>query len=331
MTPDERCLDTLSSVPLHRKFTALHRKFTALHRNFAALHRLLLAWYRRMGRCLPWRDNGNPYHVLVSEIMLQQTQVSRVLEQFPEWIDTFPTIAALASARKRKVLLAWSGMGYNRRALNLHAAARIVVSDFDGIIPSGIPELQSLPGIGKYTAHAVACFAYRKRVAVVDTNIRRVLTRLSGLATFEDDRMPDAEAWSTATLLLPPRAYYNWNQALMDLGSEVCKAFNPRCDRCPLSQHCPVSWAASPVHRLGSRPKTKTQGVRETPRRIYRGKVVEFLRQRPRHRSNFASIGHHLRKDFSSDHYTWLMGILESLQRDGMVTLSRSGADCELI
>jgi A/G-specific adenine glycosylase len=199
--------------------------------------RKLLAWYKRNARVLPWRETRNPYAILVSEFMLQQTQVRRVLEYFPRFMARFPTIASLAGARPRAVMEEWDGLGYYARARNLHKLAREVTRRHDGTVPDKPEELRTLPGVGRYTAGAVACFAYEKPVPTVDTNVRRVLTRVFGNAKVE---MRNAELWKLASRLVPkdgPRAW-RFNQALMELGALVCKARQPKCPECPVRSDC---------------------------------------------------------------------------------------------
>jgi A/G-specific adenine glycosylase len=169
----------------------------------------LLAWYSRNGRDLPWRKTNDPYAILVSEIMLQQTQVDRVLPRWVAWLERWPTAAALAAASRADVIVAWQGLGYNRRAVNLHRAA-------EQIAASGWPQdLTELPGVGRYTADAVACFAHGRDVLPVDVNVRRVSERTG-------------HTFTAASA-----------QALMDLGATVCLARIPRCDVCPLAEACP--------------------------------------------------------------------------------------------
>jgi A/G-specific adenine glycosylase len=181
----------------------------------------LLAWFAEHGRDLPWRRTRDPYAILVSEVMLQQTQVARVLERYPAWLERWPTPAALAAAPAADVLRAWSGLGYNRRALSLQNAARRVVEL--GKFPREIAELERLPGVGPYTARAIACFAFGAQVTALDTNVRRVLERSLGTTDVDP----------------PPGRAWDWNQALFDLGAQVCLARIPRCDRCPLAGACP--------------------------------------------------------------------------------------------
>ena len=185
------------------------------------LHTELLAWFRRAGRSLPWRETRDPYAILVSEIMLQQTQVTRVVERWTAWIERWPTAEALAVASTADVVRAWSGLGYNRRAINLQRAARVVAEA--GEFPRTLDALRALPGVGPYTASAIACFAFDAQLTTVDVNVRRVLTRVLEV---EDAPPPPGRAWE-------------WNQALFDLGAQVCLARVPRCERCPLAERCP--------------------------------------------------------------------------------------------
>lgn len=202
-----------------------------------AFVRKLLAWYRRNARDLPWRATRNPYAILVSEFMLQQTQVSRVTEFYPRFLARFPTLRALARSTPRAVREAWDGLGYYARASNLHALARVVRKTMEGKLPDDPLELRKLPGVGKYTAGAVACFAYEKPVPAVDTNVRRVLQRAFGNAK---RGMPNAELWELASALVPKNGKRAWrfNQALMELGALVCKARKPKCPECPVNSNC---------------------------------------------------------------------------------------------
>ena len=191
--------------------------------------RKLLAWYKRNARVLPWRQTRNPYAILVSEFMLQQTQVSRVLDFYPRFLKRFPTIETLARARPKTVREAWDGMGYYARAANLHALAK-QVEETGYRIPDDPEDLRTLPGVGPYTAGAVACFAYEKPVPTVDTNVRRVLERAFG----------SKDVWKLAEKLVPKKGERAWrfNQALMELGALVCTARKPKCPECPVRSDC---------------------------------------------------------------------------------------------
>src|SRR2546421_1069119 len=204
----------------------------------ARVHFSLLQWYQEHQRDLPWRATGNAYAILVSEIMLQQTQVDRVLPKYHQFPTAFPTLADLAAAPTADVISVWVPLGYNSRAVRLQSIARQVIAEYDGRIPDTIDELLRLKGIGRYTAGAIACFAYSKQVATVDTNIRRVLHRIFLGLEYPAPRLNDSQILTLAEQVLPPGEAYNWNQALMDLGATICSGNNPQCTRCPLQENC---------------------------------------------------------------------------------------------
>jgi A/G-specific adenine glycosylase len=181
----------------------------------------ILAWYDTFKRDLPWRGDPDPYHILVSEVMLQQTGIKRVLPLYTRFLERFPTLEVLATAPISEVLRQWQGLGYNRRALNLKRAAEACQHLYSCRLPSTVEELEMLPGIGKYTARAVASFAFGVQVSVVDTNVRRVLTDFAGR------ELSERETWELADRVLPPGLAAEWNGALMDYGALVIKA-NPR-------------------------------------------------------------------------------------------------------
>jgi len=198
--------------------------------------RKLLAWYKRNKRDLPWRSTRNPYAILVSEFMLQQTQVSRVLEYYPRFMKRFPTVERLANARPKAVMEEWEGLGYYARARNLHALAK-QLSATGYRVPADPEELRTLPGVGRYTAGAVACFAYEKPVPTVDVNVARVLGRVF---LGRETRNGKRETWELAERLVPKHGERAWrfNQALMELGALVCTARKPKCPECPVRAHC---------------------------------------------------------------------------------------------
>jgi A/G-specific adenine glycosylase len=192
----------------------------------------LLAWYEQHARKLPWREDRDPYRVWVSEIMLQQTRVAAVLEHYRRFLNKFPTVRKLAAARESSVLAAWSGLGYYRRARMLHAAAKLVVKEYQGKFPRDSEGLRHLPGIGRYTAAAIASIACDEPVAVVDGNVERVLERMNG------KRLSGEQTWNTASHLLDPDRPGDFNQAMMELGATICLPRQPQCLLCPVSGFC---------------------------------------------------------------------------------------------
>lgn len=201
-------------------------------------HRLI-AWQRRYGRHdLPWQASRDPYAVWVSEIMLQQTQVSTVIGYFERFMQRLPDIAALAAADEDTVLSLWSGLGYYARARNLHAAARRIAHDFGGHFPRDPAQIESLPGIGRSTAAAIAAFCFGARTAILDGNVKRVLARVFGIEGFPGQRAVEQRMWDLAERLLPACDVDVYTQALMDLGATVCTRGAPRCTDCPLHAHC---------------------------------------------------------------------------------------------
>jgi A/G-specific adenine glycosylase len=199
---------------------------------------LILDWYNKNARHLPWRSRPDPYMVLVSEVMLQQTRVETVIPYFLRWIERFPTLLALASASQEEVLSVWEGLGYYSRARALHKAAKIIVTEHAGRVPSDLNSLRLLPGVGRYTAAAVASIAFGMDVAALDGNIRRVLARVFTVA--EPARSPKGERilWELATAHLPSGNAGDYNQALMDLGAVICTPRRPNCPNCPLTEIC---------------------------------------------------------------------------------------------
>src|SRR6185436_12469787 len=208
--------------------------------NLASIEELrgsLMRWFADSARDLPWRRTRDPYHILVAEVMLQQTQVDRVLPKYEAFLRQFPTLEALAAASSAEVIRAWSGLGYNRRAVNMQRTARTVLEQYGGRFPSDVAALRQLPGIGPYTAGAIACFAFEQDVAFMDTNIRRVVRRL--FVGFEDSPpASDARLLVLAEAALPPGQGWLWNQALMELGALICTAATPACWRCPVQAYC---------------------------------------------------------------------------------------------
>jgi A/G-specific adenine glycosylase len=224
--------------------------------------RRLLGWFRRHGRDLPWRRTRDPYHILVSEVMLQQTQVARVEGYWHRFLARFPTLDTLAAAPPRRVRESWAGLGYYRRAANLHRLAREVVTNHDGKLPRTAAELRALPGVGPYTAGAVASFAYELPEPAVDTNVSRVLRRVFH-PRLRTGAAAERTLAATAKALVPRRGNDAWitNQALMELGALVCTARVMHCDRCPVRPACatgaPLQARASSANRPATRSRSR--------------------------------------------------------------------------
>ena len=198
----------------------------------------LLAWYAAHARCLPWRENPEPYAVWVSEVMLQQTRVETVIPYFQRWMERFPSIAALAAASLQDVLAVWEGLGYYGRGRNLHRAAQLVMQEYGGVLPGEAHQLRKLPGIGRYTAAAIASIAFGRDEPTLDANIRRVLARYFNV--HQDARSSTGEAllWELAGRHLPTGQAGEYNQALMDLGAGICTPKSPDCLHCPVQDSC---------------------------------------------------------------------------------------------
>jgi A/G-specific adenine glycosylase len=200
--------------------------------------RRLLTWYRRHGRDLPWRKTTDPYHILVSEIMLQQTQVDRVLPKYAEWLEKYPSLHALAAASETEVAETWYPLGYNIRPRRLQTIARESVSRYGGLLPADEETLRSFKGIGAYTAGAIRSFAFRERAAILDTNVARVLFRVFVGRGDPKSHAMKRHLWTLSATLVPTRDVFDFNQALMDLGAMVCIARSPKCLICPITKGC---------------------------------------------------------------------------------------------
>ncbi len=232
----------------------------------------MLAWYLPRTRAYPWRSDRDPYRVWVSEVMLQQTQAARVAPAYQAFVERFPSVTALAAAARRDVLRAWDGLGYHRRAVALSDGARIVVREHGGRVPADPVLLRRLPGVGPYTSAAVASIAFGIAVPAIDTNVRRIVARVH--IGVEGDGASALEVAELAGAWLDPDDPGRWNQALMDLGREVCRP-RPRCDVCPLANVCRFRAAGLPV-----RPPRRKQGRFEGSTREVRGAIVRVLRSR---------------------------------------------------
>jgi A/G-specific adenine glycosylase len=277
-----------------------------------AVRRALHRWYRTNARDLPWRRTSDPYRILVSEIMLQQTQVDRVVPKYRAFVSRFPTLRALAAASLSDVLRMWSGLGYYARAKRLWECARIIVADHGSRVPSDIEVLRALPGIGRYTAGAVASFAFGAREAMVDVNVRRVLSR----SLLGRQRIDDATAWSLAAAALPRGDAGAWSQALMDVGARFCRPA-PDCAACPARRACAfgVRQKAPAAER---KPKSSEKFVGS--RRYYRGRVVRALAGARSLR--ILALGEQVKDGFATTDLPWLRALLADLEREGLIALN---------
>lgn len=289
-----------------------------------------MTWFRQQGRDLPWRHTRNPYHILVSELMLQQTQVERVIPKYHAFLAQFPDVQSLAAAPTSAVITAWQGLGYNRRAVYLQRTAQAVVNEHQGQFPRDVATLRSLPGIGPYTAGAIACFAFEQDVAFLDTNIRRVVLRI---AHDPRDAAPaESELWRHAETLVPSGQGWWWNQAIMELGAVICTARNPRCTLCPLRGDCRdyqvrleldqqlISLPAPASKRVAEHKKTEPFIGSD---RYLRGRIIDTLRASSlmRHEHLFTSI-QDLYPQLTTDRFE---RIIAGLARDGLIEITDTG------
>jgi len=258
------------------------------HQKISLFQKKILSWYSQNKRDLPWRQTRDPYAILVSEVMSQQTQISRVLPKFTAWMKKFPTIQALADAKISDALRYWSGLGYNRRALNLKRAAEIIVKNFDGKFPDIEKELLKLPGIGQYTARAVLCFAFNKQIAVVDTNVRKII-----VTQFEFDGN-EKELYEIAEQLLPKEKAYDWNQALMDYAATVLKK-----------------------EKIIISKQSKFVGSH----RYYRGQILKKLLDQKK--IQVSTLGYLIKKDYKDSDDLWLQTLLNELIAEGFILINK--------
>jgi A/G-specific adenine glycosylase len=282
----------------------------------------LLGWFQEHARDLPWRRTRDPYAILVSEVMLQQTQVDRVLPYYTQFLERFPTVEDLANAATSDVIRIWSGLGYNRRAVNLQRAARAIVEEHESVFPDDPADLKKLPGIGSYTAGAIAAFAHERDVAFLDTNMRRVVSRV----IFGTESTRESEAIEAANALVPAGHGWTWNQALIEFGALQCTARRPACIICPLRDDC----AAYPTMQVTLRRKSsstrqaKTEPFESTSR-FYRGRIVEALRALPEDEPTgipLAELGPKVREGFTLENLPWLRDLVNDLQRDGLALVA---------
>lgn len=295
----------------------------------------LLQWFANHARDLPWRRTRDPYAIMVAEVMLQQTQVDRVIPKYQAFLATFPTIEALAVAPTADVIRLWAGLGYNRRAVNLQRAAQVIVAQHGGKVPDSVAALRTLPGIGPYTAGAIACFAFERDVAFLDTNIRRVVRRLC-VGPDHLAAVADSALLAHAEALIPPGQGWAWNQAIMELGALICTAASPACWRCPLRQYCRAYAAAvaadtalaetmaTPALKRVAEPRPAEPFVGS--RRWYRGRIIAALRALPAGTAlPLSELGRQVRSDFAADHEQWLLQLVRDLARDGLLVITEQG------
>lgn len=302
----------------------------------------LLQWFEREGRTFPWRlaDRTrrpvagrrvhDPYVILVAEVMLQQTQTARVIERLPEFLAAFGTVFDLATAPRGDVIRAWRGMGYNNRVLRLQLAAQTIVDGHGGRFPRDVETLAALPGLGLYTASAIACFAFAAEVPVVDVNVARVLGRLFQKFHTAATVPPDRVTRAVAAAAIPDGDAYRWHQALMDLGATICTARRPACERCPLEREC-LSAHPMEIELFHARHVAAAEpAILGEPRRIWRGRAVELLRGARRG----------MRADIVVERLVALQGaiaddetravmlaMIDGLRRDGLVVANRGDGE----
>jgi A/G-specific adenine glycosylase len=238
----------------------------------------MIEWYGRAARSLPWRETRDPYRILVSEIMLQQTQADRVIPKYHEFLERFPTLQSLAAASPADVIRAWASLGYNRRALNLQRTCRAIVERSGGEVPRTVAELVELPGIGPYTAGAIACFAFEQDVGFVDVNIGRVLHRVAAGPEVPAPALTPRQLVSIAGAEVPPNSGYLWNQAVMELGATLCKARSAACGDCPVARWCAAAPTIQSALDNGVRKRGGSSVPFEQTSRYARGRIIDALR-----------------------------------------------------
>ena len=269
-------------------------------------------WWDSEKRDLPWRISRDPWAILVSEFMLQQTQASRVVEKYKTFLERFPNPTTCANSTPGKVIELWSGLGYNRRAINLHRTAKTIAEKHKGTVPDELSLLLDLPGIGDYTARAILAFSFEKDVAVVDVNVKRVLSRLEGRT------LSMKEAQSIADQNLPTGEGWRWNQAMIEIGATICTARKTKCDKCPLKETC--TWTKN---QAATDPaisaKSKKLETFEGSDRQGRGKLINALRNEPIMGKDVPQI-----LGWANDHKR-CKRVLEKLEKDGLIVIADSG------
>ena len=284
----------------------------------------LIAWYEENARDLPWRRTRDPWRILVSEVMLQQIQVKRAVPFYEAFLARFPTARALSEAPVSEAIKAWGNLGRYRRVVSLHRTARILLEEFDGQVPSDPEVLVKLPGIGPYTAGAVACFAFERDAHFVDTNARRVLHRLFFGVDVPRPAVSEGELLRLAEAMVPRGRGWKWGQAVIEFGALRCTARKPLCESCPLSDLC----VAKPMIRatLATLPRAEKAAHRyEGSNRYYRGRALAVLREAPEGGVTLRELGEGLREGFGEGDLLWLLGVVGSLEKDGLAVVSSAG------
>lgn len=278
----------------------------------------VLAWFDEHGRSFPWRQTRHPYRTMIAEVMLQQTQTGRVAPTYEAFLQRFPTLDRLAHAPAMDVIQSWRGLGYNRRAVDLHRAAQTIAGEHGGVYPSSQAALRRLPGLGEYTSSAIACFAFDAQVPVVDTNVRRVLSRSAlGKDAVEVD---SARVSELAAEWLPAGEAYRWNQALMDIGAMVCRSAKPLCAKCPLKTSC--VYRAKGRHTAAPTRLAKASEPFEGSRRQARGTIVDHLRRAARKGITVGELAKRMSPEGNGADATRLVEILTKLETEGLAELT---------
>jgi len=277
------------------------------------LRRTIFAWYKKNGRHeLPWRKTSDVYHVAIAEIMLQQTNVPKVIEKYKEFIRYFPTINDLAQAPQRDIILLWKGLGYNRRALYVHKMAQKIVVDYESIFPKDIETLESLPGIGSYTSRSILIFAYDKNITTRDVNINRLVRRIYGKKDIDDKILA-----TQVDTIFPHRRSRDWHNALMDIASAVCTKRLPKCVDCSLYKYCKSFPDPDDYVTISKKEVGRNEDKKYVPRRIYRGRIIEYLRTNEGSRSEIGCV---IKSDWDTEvDEEWLEEILQKLRKEGMI------------
>lgn len=288
----------------------------------------LLGWYASNKRDLPWRRTRDPYAILVSEFMLQQTQVERVVPRYEQFLLKFPDFSSLASANVGEVIRSWSGLGYNIRAVRLWRLANEVITRYGGVLPKDPVVLRALSGVGEYTAAAVACFAFDGSDPVIDTNVRRVLGRLR----WGFGKVGPGDLRLLAEALTPQGDRADWAQGLMDLGASICVSRRPRCGICPLKEQCLVNSLALTEPPVGQEPTGGKKKAFKDSNRYYRGRLLERLRKLNEGQAiRLYELGAEIRERFSGQDLAWLGALVDALEQDGLVTTEKKKGSEDLV